>query len=1064
MRGLKTLGLLLLLAAGCFGQGPTLKTITLDGDPADWAEVLANPLQVTADADGSSMFATQCATLSTDRDCPVGSNGRDLNTFAWTFDNTNIYLYQTRYGNSSNVQDFWFYIDVGQDQTLGNTDLLLRVKFKGSNRNTEIVLYQYRQDGTDPDPMVDAAGFADGYTVIGMTGAQLSYQNAYYGFVDGTGFEAAIAWSVLGVPVGTGIYFHVASSNGSNIPTQVDDNCGGPDGRLGSFGFYLVDIAPDRSASTQAGGTMAYAHTVTNAGTFTANMDFQAFSDRGFSVTLYSVSDDEVMAIDADGDGSFTGPSDFLNPTWDRNSDDLPDTGDLAPSETFSLEVRIAVPSGLPSGTDTAMIVASVIGQSAEDTAIDTTYIGDIQLDSDQMRTGVPGGVSRFPLSLLHYLVPDTIRLLAVSAQGWGLAFYTDPEGDGIPNDWMGTDVNGDGDFSDPGDSVAPAYDSDGDGFPDTGPLGSGTPFLFVVECAIPTEVLLGTLDTITAYAVTSTLNGAVADTALGTLEVRPRLSIAPEYTVAAQTNLFVAAGFTVLFPHVVVNSSDGPDRADLTASVDQGAIALFWSDPNCNGDIADGVIITQTDLLPEFGGRQCVILVVAVPDTVLKGCTVQALPVARSQADPTAESTATDEAKVSQIVPYQNALYTQQATRFAHCQTVYPRGYYFMPSYIYYLRYDDPTADRIRDAVFVANGIGQFSDAYTFGVVDEPGVWSVHADGGDEFAPFDEIGVILEPQGNVNTLDPFGPDRQRYDPTDNVGVACLANNTNLGGRYDASIVRTVLVDAAQTVYWNGSAFVAYTGTEWSRTLPPRTVEAQSGEAFPHTLTGVTFPWNGVWTIKAVWEGSCGYLIAAAEAAYLVGSTLSGYEDASFSVPASEFNLHDPVYLAGHYYYPSTALVMAFYDALGNLIAMVPAPTDGSGAMALEVDTSSWEVEGVVHTMVYPSGYGPPPVYNAADSMSLGTTDFTLIRLPGLLRNDQYPVLGAAIFKQAYPLDPALDPVTDLEKADFRSMDVFPHEESDLNPGSSAMIFYELSQAGNTLRLQKQGGKIVITF
>ncbi len=1061
MNGLKFVVIIVLSGGLLWGQTPTLKTITLDGDPSDWVEVLANPLQTTSDADGSSMFADQCAVLSSDRDCPVGSTGRDLNAFAWTFDNANIYLYQTRYGSSSNVQDFWFYMDVGQDETMGNGDFLLRVKYQGSNRSTEIVLHKYVQDGPDPDPMVDADGYADGHDVLGSPGAVLSTVKAVYGFATGLGFEAAVPWTALGVPAGTGIFFHVGSSNGGNIPAQLNDNCGGPDGRMGTFGFYLVDIDPDRSASTPGDAVMAYAHTVTNTGTFVSNINLAVFSTRGFAVTLYSVVDDGVMATDSDGDGVF----DVLDPAWDRNGDGLPDTGDLAPGEAFALEVRVTIPGGLPPGADVTTVTASVIGHTAADSVADTTYIGDIQLEADQVRTGVPGGVSRFPLTLLHYLVPDTVRLLGVSSQGWALSFYADPEGDEVPNDWMGTDADGDGDFSGPGDGINPAYDSDGDGFPDTGHLGTGVSFPFVVECAVPLGTPYGTDDDLVFHAVTSAANGAASDTALGTLEVLPRLTFTPDYTVAAGTNLFVAAGFSVLFPHAVVNSSDAPDRADLSVTADQGATARFWSDPDCNGDIADGSVIAETGLLPAFGGKECVILEVSVPNTVVKGSTVQALAQARSQADPATVVPVTDEARVSQIVPYKDALYSQQASRFAHCQTLYPRGYYFDPSFIYYLRYDDPTPNRIRDAVFVANGLGQFSDAYAFGADAAAGIWSLHADWGDELNPLDDIAVTLEPFGNVNALAPFGAVRQRHDAVDSVSVECAANNTNLGGRYADGVVRTVLVNEAETLYWDGTAFIPYSGVEWSRTLAPRSVGPQSSEAFPHTFAGVDFPAPGIWKVKGVWEASCGYRIAEAESTYLVDTTLSGFEDDTYTVPAAQFNLHDPVYLAGQYYYRSVTLVLAFYRADGTLISALPAPTDENGRIARGVDTSTWDVEGTVHAVAYPAGHTPPPVWNGADPMLLGSTDFALVRLPGLLRNDQYPTLGTAIFKQEWPADPALDPAADLVKSDFRSGDGFPpFDADDLLPGASAVIFYEMSQAGDALRLTKGSGKIIITF
>ena len=50
------------------------------------------------------------------------------------------------------------------------------------------------------------------------------------GSATGDGFEERVPWSALGVPTGTGLYFHIGSSNSanpSNLHQQVDDNMGG---------------------------------------------------------------------------------------------------------------------------------------------------------------------------------------------------------------------------------------------------------------------------------------------------------------------------------------------------------------------------------------------------------------------------------------------------------------------------------------------------------------------------------------------------------------------------------------------------------------------------------------------------------------------------------------------------------------------------------------------------------------------------------------------------------------------------------------------------------------------
>ena len=97
----------------------TKATIAIDGSMADWAAVLANPLQTTRDGDGSSpAIVVNCALYSTDRDCPqTGGAGNDLQAFAWTFDDDAVYLYIERFatGQLGTGVDFFFVADVNRD-------------------------------------------------------------------------------------------------------------------------------------------------------------------------------------------------------------------------------------------------------------------------------------------------------------------------------------------------------------------------------------------------------------------------------------------------------------------------------------------------------------------------------------------------------------------------------------------------------------------------------------------------------------------------------------------------------------------------------------------------------------------------------------------------------------------------------------------------------------------------------------------------------------------------------------------------------------------------------------
>ncbi len=1050
----------LFLSFSLFAGTPTLKTINVDGNPSDWTEVLANPIQVTMDDDGSSMDPSLCSTLSQDRDCPVGTNGRDLNTFAWTFDNTYIYIYQTRYGSTSNTQEFWFYMDVGGDKLLGNEDFILRVSFKGQNSTTDVYLYRYSQNGTDPDPMVDENGYADGYTVIGTYGTQIrNYGNLRGGFSNGTGFETRVPWSDLGVPVGTGIYYHVGSSNSPNIPTQIDDNCGGPNGGIGTFGFYLVSVKPDNEGSTQSGSIKEYNHTMENTGTFDAIADFKVNSTLGLSVSLYD-SFDTLIATDSNGDGDFDDLDDYLNSSFDTNSNNFPDTGTIGPGEEFGIILRITIPSSLNNTVDETTIYGWIEGEDADDSAIDRTYIGDIQIYPALDLTGMPSSTINFAHTILHFLAPDFVTIKVLETQSWSLSLYYDSNGDGTGDTLMATDLNGDGDFTDAGDYINPSFDTNSDNFPDTGTLNPGVEFNFVLSIDIPSDATYEIENIINCYAITSEINVGRQATLKDTLTVKPRFNFTPEYKDSEGNASYCPANFSVYFAHIIKNNSSSADIANLSFSSEYGTTVVFWSDPNCDGSISDGSIITNTGTIPGNGGEFCIIAEVQIPSGVPKGEIITTQITATSQNFPTYSISVIDEAKISMLVSYEDEIYSKTRTKFANCEIVYVKGFNFTPSSIFYLHYIK--TEEKKNSTKVANGFGQFNDFYNFNQSDETGNWNINADDGS--IPWDSINIILEPNGNTNSISPFATNKTNYSLSDNVTINATLQNTNTSGNYNNSLLKIVLLTLDENYYWNGLNFVTYNGTEWSKEISGLNVYHSSNLDLQSTINNVNFPSPGPYKIKANWEASCNYEIANAEIQILSGAILRTYTDETFSTETQEFYLHDPVYLSGNYHFYNQNIKITYYDRNGNLIGQSTTSTNGSGSFQYIQDTSSWETEGTVYAVVYLSSSTIPVIYTPSDPNILSNWNFNLTRLPGLLRNDQYPVLGDAIFKQKYPLDPALDPVNDIEKADFHSQDSFPNEYNDLLPTSSPIIFYELTSPTNNLRLIKSIDKIVISF
>ena len=191
--------------SGTGGGGATLKTITLDANPSDWTDVLANPLQTTIDGE----FINPCGTSSVlDLDCSIGGyknvSGRDLAKFAWTYDTTNIYLFLRRYGSTSNQQTFLFYADTNQNQRMNTGEYVLKVTFSGTNQRLDSTLWTYTvhvPGGGLPDQYGDAigdylaaggTGYADGFTPWGtLSGSVDIDSNQSWCWSDGTGSRPA---------------------------------------------------------------------------------------------------------------------------------------------------------------------------------------------------------------------------------------------------------------------------------------------------------------------------------------------------------------------------------------------------------------------------------------------------------------------------------------------------------------------------------------------------------------------------------------------------------------------------------------------------------------------------------------------------------------------------------------------------------------------------------------------------------------------------------------------------------------------------------------------------------
>ena len=329
---------LVALLAAPQAHAVVLKTITVDGNMADWAEVLADPTQ-------------NCSDGSPDRDAPVPTTGRDLERFAWTFDGTYLYLYTQRAGSDSNRQRFWFYLDTNDDKKMQSGEPVILVSWFGSNRRTDIERHSYMATSPAGDAMTDGAGFADGYSLPGTTGSIVILESLFGGSVSGREMEVRVPWTALCVPYGTPMRFHESASASSNLPAQVHDNMGGPGGGLGYIRATAVRIDPDRNGTVMPGSIAWLAHVVVNAGVATDTVELSWTSSGGFTPTSVS------WYADTNGNSVLDAGEPLLT---DTTADGRVDSGPLAASATRNVLLRVVAPAGVAQGLTVTLTLSAV--------------------------------------------------------------------------------------------------------------------------------------------------------------------------------------------------------------------------------------------------------------------------------------------------------------------------------------------------------------------------------------------------------------------------------------------------------------------------------------------------------------------------------------------------------------------------------------------------------------------------------------------------------------------------------------------------------------------------------
>jgi uncharacterized repeat protein (TIGR01451 family) len=339
-----------------------------------------------------------------------------------------------------------------------------------------------------------------------------------------------------------------------------------------------------------------------------------------------------------------------------------------------------------------------------------------------QEKTSVAGVAAPFAMTLTSQLGgPDTYDL-DVAGCAWPLALRGGAGAVLATRDGAG------------GWILSAGGDTNGDGLPDAGPTagGGGTSGL-TLWVTPPAGVPDGSACTaiLTARGAASGLTASAS----ATLRTGAAATWTPGWTGGLARA--VARGGTVGFPGVIQNNTAGELDLALAATLatdpDAGPLEpwVVHSDPDGDGDPADGAPLARTGPVPAYGGKVHVVLVVRASSAT--GAPLATGTTIRATASATAGgvvATQESDARVQYAATYSDAGRTVVRGRFAPCETVYLRAALLPGGFPYALEwYASAAPVRGVDVVRavspwpVSGGAG--TDALAL-PADAPGSWTV--------------------------------------------------------------------------------------------------------------------------------------------------------------------------------------------------------------------------------------------------------------------------------------------------------------------------------------------------
>lgn len=854
--------LLVALALPARGAPPLARTISIDGDLSDWSEVLANPANVSHDGDGSTLACAQ----STDRDCPVpGGPAFDLSRFAWTWDATNLYLYAEVLGGIDTSRFVAVYLDVNGNGVLGTNDRIFEIRLRSATADCPTELFGYSPANPGGDPLTDGAGFADGFDMwdraAGMGGAGVGA--AIAPSVSSSRVEASVPWSDLGGRIGDALFFHVALNDAHMSGVNVLDNMGGEGGAIGTTRWRGVEIGPGLVTSAAPGTTLLLPHLVQNTGNLPGVLALRATSALGYDITWRLDADGDgiyetFLATDAGGDSVLTLAGDMIAPAGDSDADGTLDVGLLADRSATRIQLEEAVPLGTDGFVEQVSIEAwHVSDVTVRSAIIDLARFGDVTLTRDESRSGVAGEPAWISHIVTNNLsLPATVNFSALSVEGWPWSFLADPNQDGDPSD------------------ASALTDSDGDGKPDV-VLNTGERLRIFASAAIPAAAPLGRQECVF---IRAHRDGPPMSTVVDSVVVMPAISVSPNHLLIDGAEHHGGAGLPVYFAHRLTNSSGFLTSFDLVAASDLGWPVTLLSDADEDGRPYDSVELPPGPVtLPVSGGMLPFIVRVDVPVGLAIDDTSHIDVKATATADPSVVGAAGDDVVVALVHVYEDAAHAVSLSLANPCSTVQAYCTGLIPSLATYrLAWRDPAGLVARLTPVTSDAAGTCADALALGPRDTLPGWSI------EIQQWDGMTWTVQDIARFDVGDPLAalalvPGLATMDSS---ATTLDARLTVRNDSYDRPLVgagiRFVVItpDGMQALQPDGT-FAPITGSDATGTalvdLAPR-----EKRDIPLSVTGVSWPMPGSYTIEAHHADACGMDGLLAQVAFEIVDDVDG--------------------------------------------------------------------------------------------------------------------------------------------------------------------------------------------